>query len=804
MDDEYHPPSRQDNYRDSTSSSVGPTRQKKSSTSSPYTRNQSSSTNISSSTRNHASNSRSYEESRASTPLSNISDYEVSERESNQVEESTFILLQPNIPLPKKIKVSHARKTPPGHIKRPPNAFILFRSHCCTPPDSPSAVNFSAPGTPSAKQLSELGITDHRHISRITSHLWKSLTSVERGFWERQAVIKKEEHKVLFPDYKYKPIYRNKDKVRRRRKGEPGEMEEEKKGCEEVARALLNGPRARILAEVDEYDQPNKAKDSRSTRFALPSTHPSTKKSSTTSNKKTPAKALAKVSTTPKKSTSSTRSPTRSTEVSAAEVVPATFAFPQVDQTDYDTPQEPVSSSSTSSLDQFYKQQQQKSQQLQNQHHRELHRALTTPQVVRSTQFGYFDQPHTNAQQLEHQRQQQQRQQQQQHQQQQQQQQSYYNQSTQYSTQRNQNDYSFPTGATPLPSTPTSQSLDEATRSFYAHRNSDAPVGLKKRGQLGVIAKDGEGSGGDLMLISAETGARKFSIGQWAAGDVPSGTGADIALASPLVAFEFDPDFLQSVMRGAQLNEKSEGIEYEYVNDDAEQDDRNRRVAGGERRMIYSWAPAPLYSKNTPNKDEGYHVLNQDYFSRPTTDPFQTPRSFDYQPSSEHQNQQSAQPSLNSPSFGGSFRPDSPGMFSRYSNNSISHFDQQHQQQPFTPNAGRFSMTWSGRSRNNSEATLRVGDGLGRRESLEEGMRRLEREAAVAVLKQSQDQMPPSTTEGVHQGYIFLSREQAMDQLLVDQILLYAHLSFLIRSRLSNSFFSHSAGFGVTHEPFDT
>lgn len=52
-------------------------------------------------------------------------------------------------------KPSHARKTPPGHIKRPRNAFILFRSHAC--------VNNLIP--------TQLGITDHRHVSRIVGNL---------------------------------------------------------------------------------------------------------------------------------------------------------------------------------------------------------------------------------------------------------------------------------------------------------------------------------------------------------------------------------------------------------------------------------------------------------------------------------------------------------------------------------------------------------------------------------------------------------------------------------------------------------
>ncbi|POW05424.1 hypothetical protein PSHT_10743 [Puccinia striiformis] len=45
---------------------------------------------------------------------------------------------------------SHARKTPPGHVKRPRNAFILFRSHACSSNLIPPTVE-----------------KDHRQISRI-------------------------------------------------------------------------------------------------------------------------------------------------------------------------------------------------------------------------------------------------------------------------------------------------------------------------------------------------------------------------------------------------------------------------------------------------------------------------------------------------------------------------------------------------------------------------------------------------------------------------------------------------------------
>ncbi|KAK4704642.1 hypothetical protein P7C70_g1561, partial [Phenoliferia sp. Uapishka_3] len=141
---------------------------------------------------------------------------------------------------PPKAKASHARKTSPDHIKRPPNAFIMFRSHCCNPTESGEAPD--APGTPTAVTLAGLGITDHRHISRIASILWKGLEPGDKSYWERRAKERKEEHALQYPGYKYKPVFRNKDEIRRRKKAYADAMDAEKRGCEEVARALMNAP----------------------------------------------------------------------------------------------------------------------------------------------------------------------------------------------------------------------------------------------------------------------------------------------------------------------------------------------------------------------------------------------------------------------------------------------------------------------------------------------------------------------------------------------------------------------------------
>ncbi|MBW0471456.1 hypothetical protein O181_011171 [Austropuccinia psidii MF-1] len=94
-------------------------------------------------------------------------------------------------PLTSTGRPSHARKTPPGHVKRPRNAFILFRSHACSSNLIPPTVE-----------------KDHRQISRIVSHMWRNLPASERLKWERDAEAEKELHRKLHPDYRYKPVYR--------------------------------------------------------------------------------------------------------------------------------------------------------------------------------------------------------------------------------------------------------------------------------------------------------------------------------------------------------------------------------------------------------------------------------------------------------------------------------------------------------------------------------------------------------------------------------------------------------------------
>ncbi|CDO70921.1 hypothetical protein BN946_scf184829.g29 [Trametes cinnabarina] len=101
---------------------------------------------------------------------------------------------------------SHSRKKKPGHIPRPPNAFMIFRSELWTKEKIKSTVE-----------------RDHRQISRIAGNLWNKLTDDERAPYKRLAEEAKVEHARLYPQYKYSPIYRRDKPAKRKPKHEPAD-----------------------------------------------------------------------------------------------------------------------------------------------------------------------------------------------------------------------------------------------------------------------------------------------------------------------------------------------------------------------------------------------------------------------------------------------------------------------------------------------------------------------------------------------------------------------------------------------------
>jgi hypothetical protein len=112
------------------------------------------------------------------------------------------------------------KKGDEDYVKRPENAFILFRRKCCE--DRQNAQSESA-DAPSKKQR-------QADLSKTISQQWKSLSPEERHHWEELAKEKKKEHEQMYPNYVYRP-QRSKDKdgrlKNRKAKGIRGEYEHE-------------------------------------------------------------------------------------------------------------------------------------------------------------------------------------------------------------------------------------------------------------------------------------------------------------------------------------------------------------------------------------------------------------------------------------------------------------------------------------------------------------------------------------------------------------------------------------------------
>ena len=129
---------------------------------------------------------------------------------------------------------SHARKRDPGHIKRPRNAFIIFRSHYLATENSriPSTVE-----------------SNHANLSRIAGEVWRNLPDEERAIWFRRANEEKEAHAKLYPGYRYSPSEfgdRPKKRVVKKDRDERHIREEEER-CKNVALLLTRGHEGKAL-----------------------------------------------------------------------------------------------------------------------------------------------------------------------------------------------------------------------------------------------------------------------------------------------------------------------------------------------------------------------------------------------------------------------------------------------------------------------------------------------------------------------------------------------------------------------------
>ena len=118
---------------------------------------------------------------------------------------------------------SHTRKKDPNHVKRPSNAFIIYRSSV----------------THEIKTTSDEH--DHRNISRTAAMLWRNLSNEEREPYLAEAARQKAEHAAKYPDYKYAPVSKRTVKKRKSKR----DTKKEEAHCAEIAHKVSSVLRMR-------------------------------------------------------------------------------------------------------------------------------------------------------------------------------------------------------------------------------------------------------------------------------------------------------------------------------------------------------------------------------------------------------------------------------------------------------------------------------------------------------------------------------------------------------------------------------
>ncbi|KDQ54902.1 hypothetical protein JAAARDRAFT_196285 [Jaapia argillacea MUCL 33604] len=125
---------------------------------------------------------------------------------------------------------SHSRKRKEGHIPRPPNAFMIFRSWFWQKQKVTSTVE-----------------RDHRHISRIAGICWNNMPLDEREPFKKMADEAKAAHCRKYPSYKYSPVY-SRARPQKRKVKRDG-LDDERR-CQKLASLLMSGVEGPRLEEV--------------------------------------------------------------------------------------------------------------------------------------------------------------------------------------------------------------------------------------------------------------------------------------------------------------------------------------------------------------------------------------------------------------------------------------------------------------------------------------------------------------------------------------------------------------------------
>lgn len=116
------------------------------------------------------------------------------------------------------LPASHNRKRPKDHVPRPPNAFLIYRSHFLRKQLIPRHVE-----------------TKQQNLSRIIGECWRRLPAEKKEEWHAQARAVEAAHAMKHPNYVYRPVRRENVPKRRQKESE----EDNRRHCEELRKAFL-------------------------------------------------------------------------------------------------------------------------------------------------------------------------------------------------------------------------------------------------------------------------------------------------------------------------------------------------------------------------------------------------------------------------------------------------------------------------------------------------------------------------------------------------------------------------------------
>ncbi|GBE88774.1 hypothetical protein SCP_1401790 [Sparassis crispa] len=129
------------------------------------------------------------------------------------------------------------RRRSQGYIPRPANAFMLFRADFVRQKHVPGSIE-----------------TSHNSLSKIIGNCWHALPLEDKKIWQTLAKKEKAEHRLRYPDYRFRPVHNKEKKAAKKQAKAPVSLSDERR-CEEIAAFMLDGKKGDALVEaVRQYD----------------------------------------------------------------------------------------------------------------------------------------------------------------------------------------------------------------------------------------------------------------------------------------------------------------------------------------------------------------------------------------------------------------------------------------------------------------------------------------------------------------------------------------------------------------------